>query len=516
MSHLAQLPAPTNVIAIGSAELRHTALLKAPRKHARYSPQQGATSFRRCSKQDHVRPALAFHGRGGCSSSSACHALPPAIAAAGADEAELVRRHVLSVFVRDEPGLINQVSAIFDQAGLNIDSLAVGLNVDTALFTITVTCTQSLAEQMLDRVVALPKVLYVESLTDQNRVERELVLIKVRAPNGAARQEVTQLARIYGASMLDASDDFVTLAATGGASKTEALQLNLAKHGVVQLCRTGQVSLKRGGQLLDVTASMTRSMDDLEEVGGPAFATQHNGNGAQSAPASNGALPFSSPSSSGSGTVGISQEAADAINALQSPSTELWQAKQALSEDGTVLGVLDDSHTLSIEVADRPGTLTHVTAAIATANVNVQSLAVGGSEIEGRSRITMVIPRDEEGLPQLISLISALPEVGNIRDLTDLPFVSRELMIVKVRSLPSQRGAVKDIAEIFHGKVIDVSPRTMTLELQGREEKMIAAQGLLKEFSILEVARTGRVALPRDSGINTKLLEKSRGKQVMI
>lgn len=65
-------------------------------------------------------------------------------------------------------------------------------------------------------------------------------------------------------------------------------------------------------------------------------------------------------------------------------------------------------------MADRPGTLTHVTAAIATANVNVQSLAVGGSEIEGRSRITMVIPRDEEGLPQLISLVSSLHHIHAI------------------------------------------------------------------------------------------------------
>lgn len=77
------------------------------------------------------------------------------------------------------------------------------------------------------------------------------------------------------------------------------------------------------------------------------------------------------------------------------------------------LGIYKDatSRSLLMQVADRPGTLTHVTAAIATANVNVQSLAVGGSETEGRSRITMVIPRDEEGLPRLISLVGSLHHI---------------------------------------------------------------------------------------------------------
>lgn len=371
------------------------------------------------------------------------------------------RRHVLSVFVSDEAGLINQVSRVFTEAGRNIESLAVGLNVDTALFTITVVGTPQHAADLLERLQSLPKVLYVEDLT-------------------SVRTEVTQLARIFRARILDASEDFITLSVTGDAGKTLVLQSNLMRFGIVQLARTGTVALKRGNLLLEVTATMA-TVDDGDSPG------------AQLAPAD-----------------------AAASGELQSLSTELWAAKQAVSEEGVALGVLDESHTLSIEVADEPGALSHVTAGLARISVNVQSLAVGSSESPGRSRITVVVPRDDAGLPSIIEQMESLPIVGFVRDLTELPFVSQELMMVKVRCQPRQRGDVREVAGIFHGRVVDVSKETMTLELQGKEVKMIAAQTVLEEFGILEVARTGRVAMPRDSGVNTKMLNTMRMGQVML
>jgi acetolactate synthase-1/3 small subunit len=140
-------------------------------------------------------------------------------------------------------------------AGANIDSLAVGLNVDKALFTIVVTGTQHTVSNLVKQLGKLVKVRYVEDITPANRVERELLLIKLRAPAGPARTEVLQLAEIFRARVVDVSERGITLCVSGDPGKTVAMQRVLSKFGVMEVCRTGRISLKRGAALLEDIAS---------------------------------------------------------------------------------------------------------------------------------------------------------------------------------------------------------------------------------------------------------------------
>ena len=105
---------------------------------------------------------------------------------------------------------------------------------------------------------------------------------------------------------------------------------------------------------------------------------------------------------------------------------------------------------------------------------------------------------------QLYKLI----EVVNIDIITDVPHAARELMLVKIRCFAHERGEVLGICEIFRANVIDAGPQSLMLEVEGRETKMVAIQKMLQPFGILEIARTGRVAMPRSSGVDTAFLDK--------
>lgn len=110
---------------------------------------------------------------------------------------------------------------------------------------------------------------------------------------------------------------------------------------------------------------------------------------------------------------------------------------------------------------------------------------------------------------QVVKLIA----VESIVDLTGKPSVHRELMMIKIRCSPAQRREIKDLAEIFNGKVVDVGFNNVTVEITGRESKISAFMDLCAPFGVLEAVRTGRVAMPRDSGVDTRFLENmSRGK----
>lgn len=148
---------------------------------------------------------------------------------------------------------------------------------------------------------------------------------------------------------------------------------------------------------------------------------------------------------------------------------------------------------------------------------SVQSLTVGPSERPGSSRITMVVPGDQSvGIDNMRKQVLKLVAVEDMVDLKDRPSVHRELMLIKVRATAAQRGEIKDLADIFHGDIVDVSPTTVTIEMTGREQKIGAFQDLCEEYGVIEVARTGRVALARDSGVDTPFLEgRSRGKVML-
>lgn len=177
-----------------------------------------------------------------------------------------------------------------------------------------------------------------------------------------------------------------------------------------------------------------------------------------------------------------------------------------------------DEHTLSITVADVPGVLNQVTGVLARRGVNVQSLAVGPCETPGQSRITCVVPGSRDGgCAKVVAQLKKVVYVTSVVDLSAAPIVARELMLVKVRATPATRRELTDLAAVFRASVCDVSADTVTVELVGREAKMRALQSLLEPYGVLEIARTGRVALARDSGVDSRALARTKSeRRVML
>ena len=101
--------------------------------------------------------------------------------------------------------------------------------------------------------------------------------------------------------------------------------------------------------------------------------------------------------------------------------------------------------------------------------------------------------------------------VKSVEDLTEVPHNSRELMLIKCRCSLEQRREIIDLCEIFRSKICDISKETMTLEIEGSLDKMAAFQKMLANYEILEVARTGRIALSRGSGVDSRFLERREG-----
>ena len=121
---------------------------------------------------------------------------------------------------------------------------------------------------------------------------------------------------------------------------------------------------------------------------------------------------------------------------------------------------------------------------LARRGYNIQSLAVGNSESPDLSRITTVIPGSKESSAKVIKQLLKLIHVHSVTDLSDLPFIARELMLIKCRCRPAERKELIDLAEIFHGNVCDVSRTTITLEVQGKEAKMRAVQDLIAPYGV--------------------------------
>ncbi len=166
-------------------------------------------------------------------------------------------------------------------------------------------------------------------------------------------------------------------------------------------------------------------------------------------------------------------------------------------------------HTLSVLVEDQSGALSRISGLFARRGFNIDSLAVGPAEAPGISRLTMVVEGDDQTLQQMSKQLDKLVNVLNVIDLTTLPAVERELMLLKVSVTNEQRTHILDLVQVFRAKVVDVSYDALTLEVVGDPGKLVALEKLLKPFGILEIARTGKVALERASGVNTEILKSS-------
>ena len=155
-------------------------------------------------------------------------------------------------------------------------------------------------------------------------------------------------------------------------------------------------------------------------------------------------------------------------------------------------------HTLSVLVENRAGVLSRVTGLFSRRGFNIESLAVGTSEEEGTSRITIVVYGDDREVEQVIKQLNKLIDVIKVSDLTERARVERELALIKVSADPGgTRAEVMQIATIFRSQVIDVGSKTVTLEVTGDSDKIDALQRLLAPYGIRELYRTGRIAVLR-------------------
>ncbi len=168
-------------------------------------------------------------------------------------------------------------------------------------------------------------------------------------------------------------------------------------------------------------------------------------------------------------------------------------------------------HTLSVVVEDESGALSRIAGLFARRGFNIDSLAVGPAETKGQSRLTMVVEGDDQTLQQMTKQLDKLVNILQVLDLTSLPAVERELMLLKVSAKATQRSVILDLVQVFRAKVVDVADEALTLEVVGDPGKLVALEKLLTPYGILEIARTGKVALERASGVNTEILKASSG-----
>jgi acetolactate synthase-1/3 small subunit len=157
-------------------------------------------------------------------------------------------------------------------------------------------------------------------------------------------------------------------------------------------------------------------------------------------------------------------------------------------------------HTLSILVENKAGVLSRVTGLFSRRGFNIESLAVGPCEEPGMSRITIVVIGDDAKVEQVMKQLNKLIDIIKVSDLTDNPRVERELALIKVTAeLGTSRAEIMQIAEIFRAAIVDVSPKSIVLQVIGDTEKIQALETLLRQFGVKEFVRTGTIGILRGS-----------------
>ena len=156
--------------------------------------------------------------------------------------------------------------------------------------------------------------------------------------------------------------------------------------------------------------------------------------------------------------------------------------------------------TFIVHVEDQPGVLTRVTSLVRRRGFNIESLTVGKTERRGVSRMTIVMDVDEAAVARIEANFYKLVNVITVENVTPLPAVFRDLAMVKVAASEASRGAIMQLEDVFRARVVDVSPDSLVIEITGTEEKIDGLVEMLKPYGVLEMARTGRVAMSRGAG----------------
>lgn len=154
-------------------------------------------------------------------------------------------------------------------------------------------------------------------------------------------------------------------------------------------------------------------------------------------------------------------------------------------------------HVLSALVMNQPGVLAHISGMLASRAFNIDSLAVGPTENPKFSRMTFVVCGSDRDLDQVRKQLEKIVTVVKVIDYLQTEFVERDLMLIKVSTESGRRSEIKELADIFRGRIVDVSATHVMIEISGQERKIEAFIEAVRPFGILEMVRTGRIALSR-------------------
>jgi acetolactate synthase-1/3 small subunit len=154
-------------------------------------------------------------------------------------------------------------------------------------------------------------------------------------------------------------------------------------------------------------------------------------------------------------------------------------------------------HTISVVVQNRFGVLTRIAGLFSGRGFNIDTLNVGPTQNDKVSRMTLVVVGNDQVLEQVVKQLNKLVDVIEVHDFKDGDVIDRELILLRVKATSSTRPEVMQICDIFRAKIVDVQSTSLSIEVTGDESKIDKFLQLMKPFGILELSRTGRIALPR-------------------
>jgi len=156
-----------------------------------------------------------------------------------------------------------------------------------------------------------------------------------------------------------------------------------------------------------------------------------------------------------------------------------------------------ENHTFAVYVEDRPGVLNRVASLCRRRGFNIESLTVGHTETPGVSRMTIVVDTDRAGARRIEANLAKLVNVLRVDNITAAPAVYRDLVMIKVAADAQARAHLMQLVDVFRARIVDVAPASIVIEMTGTEDKIDGLLEVLRPYGVLELVRTGRVAMVR-------------------
>ncbi len=171
-------------------------------------------------------------------------------------------------------------------------------------------------------------------------------------------------------------------------------------------------------------------------------------------------------------------------------------------------------HTFAVYVEDRPGVLNRIASLFRRRAFNIASLTVGRTEAPGVSRMTVVVDTDDRGAEQIEAQLSKLVPVRSVCNITDAPSIARDLALIKVAAAGDARVHVMQLVDVYRARIVDVSADSLVIETTGTEDKIDSLVEVLRPYGVLEMVRTGRVAMARGTTVRASTGSARTDRQV--